>query len=109
MTKPKTSIEKLETRNEKVKDLKSARNASRWKWEKIREQANDLWNLMDHTCGFCILAMQKRTMDHKGKCVNCPTEIKEECDRILSKSSELSEGMDELINKTREFLEALKY
>lgn len=109
MTRPKTSIEKLETRNEKVKDLNSALKASRWKWKTVEEDAVKLWNLLDHTCGFCILAMQKGTMEHKEKCSLCPTEVREECNRIQKNTSEVSEIMDQVIHETRTFLDGLKY
>ena len=109
MTNPKTSLEKLRTRNEKVKDLKSALNASRWKWKTIEEDTVKLFNMMDHTCGFCILAMQRRTVDRPNKCPNCPTEIREECNRIQKKTSEIMDEMDQEIHGIRIFLDGLKY
>ncbi len=109
MTRPKTSIEKLATRNEKVKDLKSALNASRWKWKTIEEDAVKLWNLLDHKCGFCILAMQPITRDIPNKCSHCSTEVREECNRIQKKTSNIMEEMDQVIHETRTFLDGLKY
>lgn len=108
MTKPRTSIEKLETRNEKVKDLKSALDASRWKWKEISEQTYRFWNLIDHKCGFCLLASLKRKTDEP-KCDFCPKEVKVECDRIQLKSPEIVEELDKLILSTRAFLRELKY
>lgn len=108
MTTPKTSLEKLRTRNEKVKDLESALNASRWKWKTIEKDAVKLWNLLDHTCGFCILAMQRRTTNKPDKCPNCPTEVREVCNKIQIKTSEIADEMDQVIHETRTFLNGLK-
>ena len=111
MTRPKTSIEKLETRNEKVTDLKSALNVSRWKWEEVNTQAYRLWDLINHYCGFCMLAMNKITLENlrEGKCRNCPKEVSEECDRVQKITSEIQERLDAQIGSTQAFLEGLKY
>ena len=109
MTRAKTSIEKLATRNEKVKDLSSALVASRWKWEEINTQMILIAELIKHVCGFCILAMSKGRFDARGKCANCQTEIRERCERIQSRESKLMNEFDKLIYETRVFLDGLKY
>lgn len=109
MTRPKTSIEKLTARNEKVKDLKSALDASRWKWREVQIQARMLGDLIMLNCGFCMLAMEKRTVDKTRKCSHCPPEIIEECDRIQKENMKIGIPLGELIVSVREFLDEVKY
>lgn len=99
MTRPKTSIEKLETRLGKVKDLKSALYVTRWKWKTVNEDMKKFWTLIDHHCGFCKL----------GNCEDCQTEVKKECKTIQKKTSKIEDELWELILSTRAFLGGLKY
>ena len=109
MTKKKTSIEKLEGRNEKVKDLKSALTASLWKWREVRYESRELWKLVQHTCGFCMYSMQRRTQEHREKCSLCPPEIHILCTEIQEKTSKLMNEFDEMVEHVFETLAGLKY
>lgn len=99
MTKPKTSIEKLENRTEKVKDLKSALIVSRWKWEEVRKESHKLWGLINHFCGFCVL----------GKCEKCPENVRKKCKELQIKIGKIEDELDEIIVSTQAFLDGLKY
>ena len=99
MTKPKTSIEKLEGRNEEVTDFKSALLACRWKWREVRQLTAELFDLMNYHCGFCKL----------GTCnVDCPPLVRAHCRELQATSSNFYAGIDEMIDKTMTFLNGLK-
>jgi hypothetical protein len=104
MTKKKTSLEKLESHNATVTDERSALNVSSWKWREAREMSRNLWTLINHKCGFCVLARRGST----GRCSNCPIKVEKYCQAMLNRSTELSEALDELIDDTLTFLAEYK-
>ena len=111
MTKPKTSIQKLEARNETVKDLRSALIATRWKWREINRRAVELWHLIDHICGFCMLALKERGAQTamRSKWGLCPEEVNKFCHELQGKNSEIMAALDTEILNVTEFLNVLKY
>ncbi len=109
MTKKKTSIEKLETRNETVMDFQSAHTAARWKWREVRRNAFDLFCLMSHTCGFCALGCKKADETGKGsRCGYCPTPVKEYCQELEDTTARIEKLTDAMLDKTMTFLSELK-
>lgn len=111
MTKKKTSMEKLETRNETVSDGHSALIASRWKWGEVREKARELFNLIDHKCGFCKLALIRRNAAENpdAKCEHCPTQVAEVCQNMQLESDELAGAIDMMIDGVLEVFAGLKF
>lgn len=105
MVKKKTSIEKLETRNETVTDMRSALIAVRWKWREIQGAAIDLSILIDHECGFCVMAETKGAP----KCDHCPDNISDFCDEIQPRTLNILNELDCEICTVLEFLNGLKF
>lgn len=105
MTKKKTSMEKLETRNETVTDMSSALIASRWKWREIKNGVIDLSNLIDHKCGFCVIAQTKG----ERKCDHCPENVSVFCEKVQERTSEKLDKLEYEINVVLDFLKGLKY
>ena len=109
MTKPKTSVEKLESRNAKVSDEHSALIATRWKWREIRVRVTELWDLIDHLCGMCNLAMTRRNSADISvkRCNYCPTQVMEFCRGLQKKTTEIEALFDEEIDCVIAFLSGL--
>lgn len=105
MTKKKTSIEKLVTRNATVSEGHSALIATRWKWREVRGLVCELFSLIHYECGLCKLA-DLRKGEARGRCSNCQVNAK--CHETQSTASNLEEGLDQMIDEVMKFLSELK-
>ncbi len=105
MTKRKTSIEKLETRNETVTDLGSALIASRWKWREILDGVKDLDQLITKKCGFCVIAQTKGCR----KCDYCPDIVKDFCQPLQRRLDKKMLNVEGEINGVLDFLKGMKF
>lgn len=103
------NLKELNEINELVTNEAQARRASLIKWGQIRGRLAEVWSWIDRCCGFCSLAVYRSENGGiRGKCVNCPESVRDECREIQGRSSELMDGFDSLIDETMIFLRDFK-
>ena len=86
-----------------IDTLKKARDLSLKKWERVRTLAEELFDEIDKSCGFCHYGMGRvKQCMIESRCDLCTVEPR--CKTINSKISEIQNDLGTVIGSTLTFL-----
>ena len=86
-----------------IDTLKKARDLSLKKWERVRTLAEELFDEIDISCGFCHYGMGRvKQWRIESRCDLCT--VAPRCRKIQSELSEIQNDLDNVIGSTLTFL-----